>query len=89
MPRAALARMVECLPGVPLSVLEWMRRRDGPGRSRDRRQAAASRKRGRILEEMAKNMGCRASTVHRRLYSTGRGGPRGRHDDKSPGMPSP
>ena len=77
--------MVGRLPGVPLPVLEWMRRHDGPGRSRDRRQAAAPRKRGGMLEEMAKNMGRRASTIHRRPYSTGRGGPRGRHDDKSPG----
>lgn len=64
-----------------------MYRRERPGRSRDRLQAAILRKRGRTLEGIARIMGRDISTAHRWLSRMGREGPDGRHDGKSPGRP--
>jgi len=89
MPKAALVkRGEEYLPGVPLAGLE-MYRHERPGKSRDRLQAAVLRKRGKMLEEIAKIMGRWASTIHRWLSRMEREGPEGRRDAKSPGRPRP
>ena len=88
MPKAVLVRSgKEYLPSVPLTVLEEMHKRERPGRSRDRLQAAVLRKRGRTLEGIAKIMRRWASTIHRWLHRMDREGLEGRHDGKSPGRP--
>ena len=54
MPKAALVkRGKEYLHDVPLPKLEEMYRREPPGKSRDRLQAAVLRKRGRTLKKIA------------------------------------
>ena len=88
MPKAALVkRGKEYLPGVELPELEEMYRRECPGKSRDRRQAAILRKQGRTLERIARVMGRGVSTTHRWLSRMEREGLDGRHDGKSPGRP--
>ena len=88
MPKAALVkRGEEYLPGIQLSELEEAYRREPPGKSRDRLQAAGLRKRGRALGMIARIMGRSVSTVHRWLSRMGREGLDGRHDGKSPGRP--
>ena len=68
MPKAALVkRGKEYLPGVQLPELEEMYRRERPGKSRDRLQAAVLRKRGRTLWKIARVMGRGVSTIHRWL----------------------
>lgn len=88
MPKAALVkRGEEYLPGVSLAELEAMYRRERPGKSRDRLQAAVLRKRGRTLKEIARTVGRGISTVHRWLSRMGCEGLERRHDAKSPGRP--
>ena len=88
MPKAALVkRGEEYLPGMQLSELEETYRRERPGKSRDRLQAAVLRKRGRTLKEIARTVGRGISTVHRWLYRMEREGLERRHDTKSPGRP--
>ena len=48
-----------------MSELEEAYRREPPGKSRDRLQAAGLRKRGRTLGKIARIMGRSVSTVHR------------------------
>ena len=89
MPKATLVkRKEEYLPGVQLPELEEMYRRERPGKSRDRLQAAILRKQGRTLGKIARVMGRGASAVHRWLSRMEREGPDGRHDGKSPGRPA-
>ena len=88
MPKATLVkRGKEYLPGVQLPELEEMYRRERPGKSRDRLQAAVLRKQGRALWKIARIMGRGVSTTHRWLSRMEREGPDGRHDGKSPGRP--
>ena len=88
MPKATLVkREEEYLPGVQLPELEEMYRRERPGKSRDRLQAAILRKQGRTLGKTARVMGRGVSTIHRWLSRMEREGPDGRHDGKSPGRP--
>lgn len=88
MPKAVLVkRGKEYLHDVPLPKLEEMHRREPPGKSRDRLQAAVLRKRGKTVEKIAGIVGRHSSTVHRWLYRMECEGPDGRHDRKSPGRP--
>ena len=88
MPKAVLVkRGGEYLHDVPLPKLEEMHRREPPGKSRDRLQAAVLRKRGKTVEKIAGIVGRHSSTVHRWLHRMEREGPDGRHDRKSPGRP--
>ena len=70
-----------------LSELEETYRRERPGKSRDRLQAAVLRKRGMMLKEIARTAGRGISTVHRWLSRMEREGLGGRHDGKSHGRP--
>ena len=66
MPKAALVkRGEEYLSGVPLAELKEMHRRERPGKSRDRLQAAVLRKQNKLLEEIAGMMGRGVGTIHR------------------------
>ena len=66
MPKVALVkRGEEHLSGIQLSELEDTYRRERPGKSRDRLQAAVLRKLGRTLEKIAHIMGRGVSTIHR------------------------
>ena len=88
MPRAVRTkRGEEYLPGVHLSELEEMHRRERPGKSRDRLQAALLRKRGWKIVKMARIVGRDPGTVSRWLRRMDLGGPGARHDRKSPGRP--
>ena len=88
MPKAVrVKRGEECLHDVPLPELEAMYRREPPGKSRDRLQAAVLRKRGEMAEQIADMVGHHSSTVHRWLYRMERDGLEYRHDRKSPGRP--
>ncbi len=88
MPKAVLVkRGEEYLPGVPLAELEEMYRRERPGKSRDRLQAAVLRKQDELLKKIAGMMGRGVGTIHRWLSRMEREGPEGRHDNKSPGRP--
>ena len=88
MPRAVrMKRGEEYLPKVPLPVLEEMRRREKPGKSRDRLQAAVLRKRGGKIWRIAKIVGRHSSTVSRWLRRMECEGLEARHDNKSPGRP--
>ncbi len=88
MPKAVLVkRGDEYLPGVSLAELEEMHRREPPGKSRDRLQAAMLRKRGKMLAEIAAISGRHPSTIHRWLCRLEREGPEGRHDRWGPGRP--
>ena len=90
MPKAALVkRGEEYLPGVPPAELEAMYRRERPGRSRDRLQAAVLRKQDEMLEKIAGMTGRGARTIHRWLSRMGREGPEAIHDNKGPGRPRP
>ena len=89
MPKAVLAmRGDEYLPDVPLADLEEMYGRQPPGKSRDRLQAAVSRKRGKRIVKIATMAGRHhPSTVHRWLHRPEREGPEGRHGRRGPGRP--
>ena len=88
MPRAVRTkRGEEYLPGVPLSELEEMHRRERPGKSRDRLQAALLRKRGWKIVKIARIVGRDPGTVSRWLRRVESRGPEARHDRKSPGRP--
>ena len=67
-PKAVLVKREEYLHDVPLPKLEAMHRREPPGKSRDRLQAAVLRKRGKTVEKIAGIVGRHSSTVHRWLY---------------------
>ena len=82
-----IKRGEEYLPKVPLPVLEAMHRREKPGKSRDRLQAAVLRKRGKKVAWIAKIVGRHSSTVSRWLRRMECEGPEARHDNKSPGRP--
>ena len=87
MPKAALVkRGEEYLPGVSLAELK-MYRRERPGKSRGRLQAAVLRKQDELLEKIAGIMGRGVGTIRRRLFRMECEGPEGRHDNKSPGRP--
>ena len=70
MPKGVLVkRGKEYLPDVPLAELEETHRRESPGKSEDRLQAAVPRKRGKRIAEIATISGRHhPSTVHRWLY---------------------
>ena len=88
MPKVTLVKMEEeYLLGMQLPELEEMYRRERPGKSRDRLQAAILRKQGRTLGKIARVMGRGVGTIHRWLSRMEREGPDGRHDGKSPGRP--
>ena len=88
MPKATLVkRREEYLSGIQLSEPEETYRREPPGRSGDRLQAAVLRKRGRTPEKIARTTGRGVSTVRRWLSRMERKVPDGRHDGKSPGRP--
>ena len=88
MPKAVrVKRGEEYLHDVSLPELEAMYRREPPGKSRDRLQAAVLRKRGETVEQIADMVGRHFSTVHRWLYRMERDGLECRHDRKSPGRP--
>ena len=88
MPKAVLVkRGEEYMPGVPLAELEAMYRRERPGKSRDRLQAAILRKQDELLEKIAGMMGRGVGTIHRWLSKMESEGPESRHDNKSPGRP--
>ena len=88
MPKAALVkRGEEYLPGVPLAELEEMYRRERPGKSRDRLQAAVLEWQDELFEKIAGMMGRGVGTIHRWLSRMKREGPEGRHDDRSLGRP--
>ena len=84
---ARIKRGKEYLPKVPLPVLEGLHRREKPGKSRDRLQAAVLRKRGKKVEWIAKIVGRHTSTVSRWLRRMECDGLEARHDGKSPGRP--
>ena len=86
MPKAVRAKE-EFLPDVSLATLEEMHRREKPGKSRDRLQAAKLRKRGDTLEEVADVVGKHPSTISRWLNRMAREGVDAREDRKSPGRP--
>ena len=87
-PKAVLVKRGEEHPtDVSLAELKEMHRREPPGKSRERLQAAVLRKQGRMLEKIARVMGRGVSTIHRWLSRMEREGPDGRHDGKSPGRP--
>ena len=86
MPKAVRAKE-EFLPDVSLATLEEMHRREKPGKSRDRLQAAKLRKRGDTLEEVADVVGRHPSTISRWLNRMARDGVDAREDRKSPGRP--
>ena len=76
----------ECLPGVQLPEPEEKYRRERPGKSGDRLQAAVLRKQGRALERIAVSWG--GGQYHPpAAVQDGARGPDGRHDGKSPGRP--
>ena len=65
MPKAVLVRWEEeYLPGMSLAELEETHRREPPGKSRDRLQAAVPRKRYKMLAEIAAISGRHPSTIH-------------------------
>ena len=72
---------------MPLAELEETYRREPPGKSRDRLQAAVLRKRGKMIVEIVTISGRHPSTVHRWLYRLEREGSEGRHDRRGPGRP--
>ncbi len=75
-PKAALVKRGEGYPpGVPLAELEEMYRRERPGKSRDRLQAAVLEWRGGTLKETACTVGRGISTVHRWLSGMERKAP--------------
>ena len=76
----------EHLPGAQLSELEEMHRRERPGKSRDKLQAAVLRKRDRTLWKMIRIMGRGVSTAHGGCPGWSEGLD-GKHDGKSPGRP--
>ena len=80
-------REEEYLHDISLSKLEDAHRREPPGKSRDRLQAAVLRKRGRMLEDIASIVGRDSSTIHRWLHRMECEGPDGRHDRWGPGRP--
>ncbi len=84
---ARIKRGKEYLPRVSLPVLEEMHRREKPGKSRDRLQAAVLEWRGRKVEWIAKIVGRHSSTVSRWLRRMECKGLEARHDNKSPGRP--
>ena len=86
MPKAVRAKE-EFLPDVSLATLEEMHRREKPGKSRDRLQAAKLRKRGDTLEEISDIAGKHPSTISRWLNRMEREGVDAREDRKSPGRP--
>ena len=66
MPKTALVkRGEEYLSGIQWFELEETYRREPPGKSGDRLQAAVLRKRGRTLEKIASTTGRGVSTVRR------------------------
>ena len=87
MPKTLVKRGGEYLSGVQLSELEETYRRERPGKSRDRLQAAMLRKRGRMLKEIVHTLGRGTSTVYRWLYRMERKGPEDRYYTKSLGKP--
>ena len=88
MPKAKLVeRGEEYLSDIPLDMLDKSYRREKPGKSRDRLQAAVLRKCGRTLDDISKIIGRNASTVHRWLFRLKCKGLEHRHDKKSPGRP--
>ena len=88
MPKVVLVkRGKEYLSSIQLSELEETYRRERPGKSGDRLQAAVLRKLGRTLEKITRIMERGVSTVHRWLSRMEREGLDGRHDGKSPGRP--
>ena len=86
MPKAVRAKE-EFLPDVSLATLEEMHRREKPGKSRDRLQAAKLRKRGDTLEEVADVVGKHTSTISRWLNRMESEGVDAKEDRKSPGRP--
>ena len=86
MPKAVRVKE-EFPPDVSLATLEEMHRREKPGKSRDRLQAAKLRKRGHTLEEIADVVGKDPSTASRWLNRMAREGVDAREDGKSPGRP--
>lgn len=77
----------EYLHDIPLSKLEEAHRREPPGKSRDRLQAAVLRKHGRMLEDIASIIGRDSSTIHRWLHRMECEGPDARHDRWGSGRP--
>ncbi len=84
---ARIKRGKKYLHKVSLPVLEEMHRREKPGKSRDRLQAAALEWRGKKVEWIAKIVGRHSSTVSRWLRRMECEGLEARHDNKSPGRP--
>ena len=64
-----------------------MHRRECPGKSRDRLQAAVLRKQGRTLKGIAYIVGRGICTIHRWLSRMECEGLEGWHDGRSPGRP--
>lgn len=86
MPKAVLAkRGEECLPDLPLAEPKEMHRREPPGKSKERLQAAVLEWQDELPGNMAGMTGRGVGTVHRWPSKTEREGPEGRHDNKSPG----
>lgn len=75
------------MPDVPLSDLHGAFRREKPGKSRDRLQAAVQRKKGRGVDAIAAQLGRAQGTISNWLRRLHDRGPEGRHDRKSPGRP--
>ena len=87
MPKTLVKRGEGYLSCIQLPDLEETYRREYPGKSRDRLQAAMLRKRGRMLKEIVRTLGRGISTVHRWLYRMECEDLECRHDTKSTGRP--
>ena len=87
MSKIPLAKGAAYLKNISYSKLETMYKREKPGKSRERLQAALLRKKGKILEEIAVILGRGVSTIYRWLYKMDHEGVEHRHDRKRPGRP--
>ena len=88
MPKAVLVkRGDEYLPKAKLPVPEEMHRREPPGESKDRLQAAVLGKCNKMIGEIADIVERHPSIVRRWLRRMELEGPEGRRDRKSPGRP--
>ena len=87
MSKISLAKGAAYLKNISYSQLEALYKREKPGKSRERLQAALLRKKGKILKEIACALGRGVSTIYRWLYSMEHEGVEHRHDRKRPGRP--
>ena len=87
MPKIRLAKGAAYLENISYSELEAMYKREKPGKSRERLQAALLRKEDNILKEIARILGRGISTICRWLNRMQSEGVGFRQDHKSPGRP--